>query len=159
MTVLVEDLVAVFGIVVTVIGIFLSKITGNGFYDATSSLIIEAVLLSFAFFLTKEFKDLLIGKAISQQDTDKILDSISQIPEIKKVSSIKTMHLSTEDVLIGVNLVLADNLNMCQAETVTAKVENCIKQIYSHLDKSKIDIQYDNNSASKTKEAREETTD
>jgi divalent metal cation (Fe/Co/Zn/Cd) transporter len=62
-------------------------------------------------------------------------------------------------VLIAVNLVLADNLNMRQAGTVTAKVENCIKQVYSDIDKSKIYIQYDNNGASKTEEVREETTD
>ena len=40
------------------------------------------------------------------------------------------MDLSTEDVLVGVNLILADGVNdMRQVRIVTAKVENCIKQI------------------------------
>ena len=73
----VEDSAALLGIVIAALGIFLTDITGNTFYDALSSIIIGCILMSFAFFLAKENRGLLLGESISTQQYEKIIQSIN----------------------------------------------------------------------------------
>ena len=106
MTVLVEDSIAVFAALITIFGKYLLKDSDNGFYDAHSAIIIGVSLINFAFLLAREFKALVIGKAILKQELNDISDNISKVSEIKEIFSIKTMHLSTEDILVTVDVVL-----------------------------------------------------
>lgn len=61
LTVMVEDSAALLGIGIAAVGIFLTDITGNIVYDSVSPIIIGILLMSFAFFLAKENKGLLLG--------------------------------------------------------------------------------------------------
>ena len=60
LTVVVEYTAALIGIAVAAIGI-LTDLTGNTVYDAISSIVIGVLLMSFAFFLAKENRELLLG--------------------------------------------------------------------------------------------------
>jgi cation diffusion facilitator family transporter len=152
MTVIVEDAVAIFGVAVTALGIFLSKTIGHGVYDSASAIAVGVALLGFAFFLTREFKDLLVGRSASEEELDKINNILSKMPRIKAVKSIKTMHLSTEDILIAIELALKngeedsnDRMNHTDADHVidiADNIEHQIKQIMPQIDISKIYIKY-----------------
>jgi cation diffusion facilitator family transporter len=148
MTVLTEDSIAVFAAAVTAFGIYLSKTSGHGIYDAASAVIVGGSLMGFAFFLAREFKDLLIGMAISKQELENMIRNIKEIPEVEKVITIKTMHLSTDDILITADLVLAEELDKEEIMTITQKIENKIKHIVPYADKSKIYVKFIGNSIS-----------
>jgi divalent metal cation (Fe/Co/Zn/Cd) transporter len=141
LTVIVEDSAALAGILVAAIGIFLTDITGNVVYDAVSSIIIGIILMSFAFFLAKENQALLLGESITPKQYRKVVKAVQGIPEVNKVVSLRTMHLSPNDVLVGVQVNLVDGLETDQIETVTDKVEIKIMEILPHANRNHIFVE------------------
>lgn len=132
-TVMVEDSAALLGIVIAAVGIFLSATTGNAIYDAISSLAIGVILMAFAFFLARENRGLLVGESISKRDYAKIVSLIKTIPEVKSVISMRTMHLGTEDVIIGIEVNLSDDLDTDKIEVVIDAVEQKIRQVLPYV--------------------------
>lgn len=141
LTVIVEDSAALAGILVAAIGIFLTEVTGNVAYDAISSIIIGIILMSFAFFLAKENQGLLLGESITARQYKKIVKAVQGISEVKKVVTLRTMHLSPNDVLVGIQVNLEDGLETDQIETVTDKVESKIMEILPKANKNHIFVE------------------
>jgi len=129
LTVIVEDTAALLGIGVASVGIFLTDITGNTAYDAISSIIIGSLLMSFAFFLAKENRGLLLGESISPEQNKQIIRVVTAIPEVHKVVSMKTMHLSTTTVIVGIEVNLIDGLDTDKIETITDVIEQEIMTV------------------------------
>jgi cation diffusion facilitator family transporter len=141
LTVIVEDCAALLGILVAAIGIFLSDITGNAVYDAIASLIIGGILMFFAFFLAKENRGLLIGESVTNREYKKIVKSIQGIPEVNKLITMRTMHLSPEDILVGIQVNLIDNLDTDKIETVTDAIEQKIMEIIPNTNREHIFVE------------------
>lgn len=141
LTVIVEDCAALLGILVAAIGIFLSDITGNAVYDAIASLIIGGILMFFAFFLAKENRGLLIGESVTNREYKRIVRSIQEIPEVNKLITMRTMHLSPEDILVGIQVNLIDNLDTDKIETVTDTIEQKIMEIIPNTNREHIFVE------------------
>lgn len=141
LTVVVEDSAALLGIMVAAIGIFLSDITGNSIYDAISSIAIGGILMFFAFFLARENRGLLIGESITAREYKKIVRLIKDIPEVKKIVSMRTMHLGPEDILVGVQVNLVDNLDTDKIEVLTDQIEQKIMQVIPHTNREHIFVE------------------
>lgn len=141
LTVIVEDSAAILGIIIAAIGIFLSSITGNSIYDAISSLFIGGLLMFFAFFLARENRGLLIGESITTREYKKIVRSIQAIPEVNKLITMRTMHLGPEDILIGVQVNLVNNLDTDKIEAVTDAVEQKIMEIIPKANRDHIFVE------------------
>lgn len=127
-TVMVEDTAALLGIVIAGVGIFLSDITGNTAFDAASSLAIGVILMAFAFFLARENRGLLVGESISKREFDRVMQAVRTVPEVKGIASMRTMHLGTEDVIIGLEVNLVDGLDKAGIESAILAIEQKVKQ-------------------------------
>jgi cation diffusion facilitator family transporter len=141
LTVIVEDSAALAGILVAAIGIFLTDVTGNVVYDAIASIIIGMILMLFAFFLAKENQALLLGESITTKQYKKIVKAVKGIPEVNKVITLRTMHLSPNDVLVGIQVNLVDGLETDQIETVTDKVEVKIMEVLPNANRNHIFVE------------------
>jgi cation diffusion facilitator family transporter len=141
LTVLVEDSAALLGIAIAAIGISLSHLTGNVFYDSISSLIIGFVLMGFAFFLAKENKALLIGESITKKDSNRIIKSILTLSEVNRVISMRTMHLGPEDVIVAIEVSLVDNLVTDNIEILIDKIEQKVIEVIPYVNPSKIYVE------------------
>ncbi len=140
-TVLVEDSAALLGILIAAVALALADLTGNPAYDAIGSLLIGILLMSFAIFLAKENRGMLIGEAMSKRDLKKIYDAVSNISEVEKIKSIRTMHLAPEDVLIAIEVYLIENLNTVTIESVIDNIENKIREAIPYANQSKIYVE------------------
>jgi len=100
-----EDTCALLGLLLALIGTFLSKIFDNPIFDAIAALLIGILLLSAAIFLAKEFYSLIVGESVIQEDLDKINESFNR-KEIKHVIDVKTVHLGPNEILIGAKVDL-----------------------------------------------------
>ncbi len=140
-TVLVEDSAALLGIIIAAVALALADLTGNAAYDAMGSLLIGILLMSFAIFLAKENRGMLIGEAMSKRDLKKIYDAVSNISEVEKIKSIRTMHLAPEDVLIAIEVCLIENLNTVTIESVIDDIENKIRDAIPYANQSKIYVE------------------
>ena len=85
--------------------------------------------MSFAFFLAKENRGLLIGESISPEQRKQIIDVVVAIPEVHKIVTLKTMHLSPTIIIVGIEVNLIDNLTTDEIETVTDVIEQEIMKI------------------------------
>ncbi len=133
-TVMVEDSAALLGIVIAGVGIFLSDITGNTIFDAYASLAIGSLLMAFAFFLARENKGLLVGESISKNEYARVRDIIEkEVPEVKRLIEMKSMHLGTEDVIIAIEVNLIDGLDTDRIESVTDSIEQKVKQAIPYV--------------------------
>ena len=146
LTVLVEDSAALLGIGIAALGIFLSEITGNTIFDALASLAIGVILMTFAFFLARENKGLLVGEAISRKDYRRIADLVLQIPEVNRIVTMRTMHFAPEDVLVAMEVNLKDGLDTDKIEVVIDKIEQQVKQVLPYINPSKIYIELEQDS-------------
>ena len=143
---MVEDSAALLGIGIAALGIFLSEMTGNTIFDAISSLAIGVILMTFAFFLAKENKGLLVGEAISRKDYRRIVDLVHQIPEVNRIITMRTMHFAPEDVLIAMEVNLKDGLDTDRLEVVIDKIEQQVKTALPDNNPSKIYIELEQDS-------------
>ena len=141
LTVIVEDSATILGIIIAGTAVYHSNITGNMAYDAIGSLLIGITLMTFAFFLARENKDLLIGEAMSRRDYKAIFNAVSKIPQVDIIISIRTMHLAPEDVLIAIEVSLIDDLNTDAIESIIDNIEGKVKQAIPYTTSSKIYVE------------------
>jgi cation diffusion facilitator family transporter len=141
LTVVVEDCAALVGIGVAIVGIYLTDITGNTQFDAISSIIIGVILMAFAFFLAKENRGLLLGESLSAETRKEIMDIVREVPEVNKIVTMKTMHLSPTLIIVGIEVNLIDGLDTDKIEKITEVIEQKILTIIPESKKEYIFIE------------------
>jgi len=129
LTVLFEDSLALAGLLIAAVGIALVQITGALIIDAIASIVIGTLLMVFAFFLAVETKKLLIGEGISVLKRNQILEAVNSFEEIERVIRLKSMHLSSDDVLIVIEIEYRDGLIVEELEKINNVIEKRIKEI------------------------------
>jgi cation diffusion facilitator family transporter len=129
LTVLFEDSLALLGLLIAAVAIFLVHLTGLLIIDGIASILIGVLLMVFAVFLAFETKKLLVGEAVSKLKRKKLLELVKSFPEVQKLISLKTMHLSSEEVLIALEINYRDDLKADDIETVNDRIEAKIKTI------------------------------
>ena len=91
--VLFEDSAAMLGLVVAFVGIFLSQITANPYYDGIASIIIGLILAGTAAWLAFETKGLLIGESANTEVIQGIRKIAQSYDNIQHVNEILTLHM------------------------------------------------------------------
>ncbi|MFC2169755.1 cation diffusion facilitator family transporter, partial [Acidobacteriota bacterium] len=129
LTVFFEDVLAITGVIIAAIAIVLVHFTGLLIFDAIASIVIGFLLMIFASYLAYEIKKLLIGEPITRLRRRKILETVNAIREVKEVLSLKTMHLSSEDVLVTMEINYKDDIVVDELEKVNDRIEKKIKEI------------------------------
>lgn len=129
-TVLVEDSLALIGLLIAAAGITLVHLTDILVFDAIASMLIGVLLMVFALFLASETRKLLIGEAVTPRRRREILGCIESHDEVERVLSLKTMHLSTEDVIVAAEINYSDDLTVDQLEDLNDLIEKEIKEFF-----------------------------
>jgi cation diffusion facilitator family transporter len=129
LTVLFEDSLAITGLLIAAVAITLTYFTGILIIDAIASILIGALLMVFAVFLAFETKKLLVGEAVTPLKRKKILDAVHSFGKVKKIISLKTMHLSSDEVLVTLELNYDDDLIVDELEELNDRIEKKIKEI------------------------------
>jgi cation diffusion facilitator family transporter len=129
MTVLFEDSLALTGLFIAAVAITLVHFTGILVIDAVASVVIGILLMVFALFLAFETKNLLIGEAVTPLKRRKILKAVKSFNEIENIISLKTMHLSSEEVLVTLEINYKDSITVDDLERLNDRIEGKIKEI------------------------------
>lgn len=102
--VLLEDLAALLGLLLALVGIGLAIITGNPMWDALGTLAIGALLIVVALILGFEMGSLLIGEGASAEDVQKISMAIRGTPGVTDLIHMKTLYVGPEDLLVAAKI-------------------------------------------------------
>lgn len=141
-----EDLCAVIGLVLALVGTGLTMVTGIAAFDAISGLLIGFLLMGAAIFLAKEFYSLIIGESVTTTDLKKIKFAFER-NEVNRVIDIKTVHLSPTEILVAAKIDLDENKEY-QVHMIINDIERTIreqlkdKKIYIYIETDKYDPNY-----------------
>jgi cation diffusion facilitator family transporter len=102
--ILLEDFAALIGLTLALLGVGLSKITGNGYFDVAGTAGIGLLLVCVAVILGIETKSLLLGEAASLDAQRRLLERLEQTRGVERVIHMRTMHLGPEELLVGVKI-------------------------------------------------------
>lgn len=140
-TVLFEDTAAIIGLVVAMLGIFLSDYLELPVLDGVASVAIGVILATTAALLAYECKGLLTGEAASDTVVSGIKWIIGENPHILHVNEVLTLHLGPNDILLTVSLDFKDNLSSKQVEGAISSFETRIKEKFPEVTRVFIEAQ------------------
>ena len=103
--VLLEDAAACLGVVIAMVSIWLSHVTGNPAWDAIGSIAIGLLLGALAIWLVRRNHQLLAGPSIPKDERILIRKVLEDSPIIEKITDFKTRVLGTEDYRVKANVV------------------------------------------------------
>jgi divalent metal cation (Fe/Co/Zn/Cd) transporter len=104
--VLLEDLAALLGLVFALIGISMTLLTDNGYWDAAGTAAIGALLVCVAVILAIETKSLLLGESGSPQAVRSIRSAIEQTTGISRIIHLRTLHLGPDELLVAAKVAV-----------------------------------------------------
>ena len=125
--VLFEDTAAILGLIVALIGIVLTQVTGIAIFDGIASMIIGVILAFTALWMAIETKGLLIGESANQPVIDGIHRMVNEIDEIECANEVLTMHMGPDYVLVNVSADFKEGISSSDVERSIAVLDKNIK--------------------------------
>ena len=133
--VLLENGAAMAGIVAAAVGLFLSQLTHDPFYDGAASVVIGIILGITALLLAYESKGLLIGEAADPELVKNLHDLACGKDGIVGVGYILTVHSSPDQVTVMMNVDFRDELLARDVERIVSEVEAEARERWPHVRK------------------------
>jgi cation diffusion facilitator family transporter len=116
--VLLEDLGALIGIGIAVVGVGLATITGAGVWDSIASIAIGVLLMAIGLVVNRETQSLLLGESATPEVEGTIRDAIIETKGIDGVVNLRTIHLGPDDLVVAAGIVVDaafDSVALAQA--------------------------------------------
>lgn len=89
------------GLVLALLGVGLTVVTGNGVFDGIATLGIGALLVTVAVVLATEINSLLIGESALPEEMTRIHRALESTPGIERVIHLRTVHLGPDELLVA----------------------------------------------------------
>ncbi|WP_106477228.1 cation diffusion facilitator family transporter [Phytohalomonas tamaricis] len=125
-----EDSAALLGLLVALLGVFLSQWTGNPLFDGLASVVIGLILGGTAIWLAIETKGLLIGESANQRVVEGIRTSAGKAEGVEKVNEVLTMHMGPNFILVNLSVRFARSTTAERIEHSIVELDRAIKQAY-----------------------------
>jgi cation diffusion facilitator family transporter len=133
LTVLFEDLAALFGLGVAFGGILLARLTGNVAWDGAASIVVGLALGAVAFVLARDTKSLLIGQSVNEADEAKIRDIVRAHRDVVELVHLRTMHMAPEEVIAAIKVRFLGNLDTRTLELRINEIEADLRKVLPRL--------------------------
>ena len=122
-TTLFEDSGAMVGLLLAFGGLILRQVTGSGVWDGAASIAIGGLLVLVAVRLARDSRDLLIGRAASDEQLRTIRAEIEGTPGVDGLVELLTMHLGPDRLIVGARVDLSDDISADQAEQIADRID------------------------------------
>lgn len=126
--VLLEDIAALLGLVLALLGVGLTVITGNSTWDAIGTLAIGTLLVVVAIVLGIETKSLLVGEGANETDVQKIERAILSGPETERIIHMKTLYLGPDELLVAGKIAFTADQRLLEVAAATNVIERRIRE-------------------------------
>ena len=103
--VLLEDIAALTGLALALLGVSLSIVTGEPVWDGIGTLAIGGLLLVVAVILIVETKSLLLGEGASAAVLDAVTGAIVG-PGVERIIHLRTLHLGPDELLVAAKIAM-----------------------------------------------------
>jgi cation diffusion facilitator family transporter len=125
--VLLEDVAALTGLLFAFLGVMLTIITGDGVWDAISTICIGVLLVLVAIVLGIETKSLLVGEGASADDTVRIRDAINADSDVESLIHMKTLYLGPEELLVAAKVAFPTKMKLAEVAAAINSLESRVR--------------------------------
>jgi cation diffusion facilitator family transporter len=125
--VVVEDSVALVGLVLAAGGLLGAQLTGSSAWDGVASLLIGALLTWAAFVLGRSNAELLIGRALPQRWQDAMREVLLDSPRIRGVLELVTVVQGPDEVLLAAKVDFVDGASAEEIEWTCEDAETRLR--------------------------------
>ena len=125
--VLAEDATAITGLIVALVAVGLSGLTGQDFWDPIGSLVIGLLLCGVALLLAKITHGLLIGESATPENRARALKLAASVDGVERVTQLLTMHLGPDVILLAMKVAFLPTLRVTEIEEITDRIEAKIR--------------------------------
>ncbi|MFB6308244.1 MAG: cation diffusion facilitator family transporter [Haloarculaceae archaeon] len=129
LTALTEDTIALVGLVTALVGIVLTRATGNPIFDAAGALFIGLMLMGFAVALAWENKRLILGESLTQTDERKVRETIEGHPDVREIVDLRTVYFGPNDVMVAGDVAFADGLTTDELDAAISTIEDDLRAL------------------------------
>lgn len=133
MIVLFEDLAALVGLLLALLGVAATAVTGNPLWDALASVAVGLSLCGVALYLGRDCMSLLLGEAVPEEDQFAIGVIARGHPQVLDLVHQRTMHIGPRDVLLALKLRFARGLTTDELEASINALEAKLRAQMPHL--------------------------
>jgi cation diffusion facilitator family transporter len=123
LTVLFEDVAALFGLLVALGGILMAHYTGNVAWDGAASIVVGLALGGVAWVLGRDTKSLLIGESVNEADEARIKQIVTAHRDVVELVHLRTMHMAPEEVIAAIKVRFIGNLDTRTLELRINEIE------------------------------------
>lgn len=127
-TVFLEDSVGLIGTFLAFLGIFLSKLFNNPFFDPLASILIGMLLAMVALLLGRETGALLVGERTNRARIRIMREIIVGDPAVERVGKLFTMQMGPQQALLNVEIRFQRSLDILQVESAIQRIKKGIRQ-------------------------------
>jgi cation diffusion facilitator family transporter len=106
-----EDLGALIGIVIALVGVTLATVTGEGAWDAGASIAIGVLLMSIGLIVNRETQSLLVGESATVEVVAAIRQAIAGTDGIEAVIDLRTIHVGPDDLVVAAGITVDASRN------------------------------------------------
>jgi cation diffusion facilitator family transporter len=135
LTALTEDTVALMGLVLALVGVFLTEQTGNHVFDAGAALLIGLLLMGFAVLLAIENKRLLLGESLPKSDEDELRRLVGEFEPVEEIVDFRTVYFGPNDIVVTADLVFAADLATEEMDDEITRLEGELKAANDSISK------------------------
>jgi divalent metal cation (Fe/Co/Zn/Cd) transporter len=121
-------------------GMALHMVTGQALWEALASFGIGALLMYVAFWLGRDAREQLIGRAAGADASHRIRALLEAQPEIDSVEALLTMELGLDSTLVAARVDLVPGLDSERVEEVAVRIKRSIAHIVPEAEQIFLDV-------------------
>ncbi|MFZ0832263.1 MAG: cation diffusion facilitator family transporter [Mycobacterium sp.] len=125
--VLLEDVGALTGLLLALVGIGLTIITGDAVWDGIGTIGIGVLLGVIAVILIVEMHSLLIGEGATGQEETAIRAALGETPYVDRVIHLRTQYLGPDEMLVGAKIAVGPDIDLAIVAGVINDAESRIR--------------------------------
>jgi cation diffusion facilitator family transporter len=128
LTALTEDTIAVVGLLLALLGVWLTDLTGDPVYDAAAALFIGVLLMGFALALAWENKRLLLGESLPETEERELRGVVGGWDGVAGVVDFRSVFFGPDDVLVTADVAFDPDLDTGEIDDRISAIEDALRE-------------------------------
>lgn len=126
--ILLEDFAALLGLTFALVGVELSLVTGNQYWDVAGTALIGVLLVAVAIVLALETKSLLLGESATTEVQRRIRSALTGTDGVERVIHMKTSHLGPDELLVAAKIGVRRGVSSEQVSATIDAAERAVRE-------------------------------
>lgn len=123
-----ENLAAVVGLAVALLGVYFGHLLNNPFLDGAASIVIGLILMLVAVFLVARTRALLVGEGVDEKILARLESLTAQDPAVEgQARTPLTMYLGPADAILALDVKFRQGISAAEVEQAIDRLQDAIR--------------------------------